>query len=86
MTATPRLERAALPNPPQPHMPADHGKHAKPERDPNAEVDQLAAGRQRGDPRHDEFKAFLGCEAWLISAIVERGNVVWHAACMAENG
>jgi hypothetical protein len=44
------LEGAALPNPPQPHMHADHGEHAEPERNPNAEADQLAARRQRGDP------------------------------------
>jgi hypothetical protein len=53
-------------------MHADHGEHAEPQRDPNAEVDQAAARRQRGDPLYDEFKAFLGREARLITALVVR--------------
>jgi hypothetical protein len=81
-----KLEGAALPNPPQPHMYAEHSEQAESQRDPNAEVDQLAPRRQRGDPLHDEFKTFLGCEARLVSAVGEWGNVVWHADGMPENG
>jgi hypothetical protein len=48
-------------------------------------VDQFAASRQRGDPRHEKFKVFFGCEARLVSALGERGNIVWHPLGMPED-
>jgi len=73
------LDGVTLPNPSQPHAHSDKREDAQAER--IRRVDQLAPCRERGDPRHDEFEIFLGCEARLASVSVERrdGEIVRHA-------